>query len=103
MALAQCLFLLSLSVQVYRVWYNYFDYKFEWSPLEISIFISTFGLSSAIVSGALIRVLIPRCMLETQAILLGVSLQVSLVSLSTVWQRAESDPSTNIIDPRHQS
>lgn len=63
-------------MNVFVVWYNFLDYKFQWSPLDIAFFFSAFGLALALVSGVIIRFLVPAMLSETQAVMLGLSLQV---------------------------
>lgn len=68
-----------MSLNVFSVWYNYFDFQFHWSALDISLFFSAFGLALAATSGLGIRFLVPQRLSEEQGVLLGLFLQVWVV------------------------
>lgn len=76
MQLAVVLSCFSLSLNVFSVYYNYFDFRYHWSPLDISLYFSTVGILLALTSGLLIRFLVPKRLSVGRGVLLGLALQV---------------------------
>lgn len=93
MELALCLFCFALALNVYSVYYNYFDFRYNWSALEISYFFSAFGVLLALTSGMGIRFLVPKRLTEGQGILLGWSLQVRVMRTHVCLLGASMSPS----------
>ncbi|CAN0218419.1 unnamed protein product [Ectocarpus sp. 12 AP-2014] len=81
MQLAVVLACFSLSLNVFSVYYNYFDFRYHWSPLDISLYFSTFGILLALTSGILIRFLVPKRLSMGRGVLLGLALQSSSTTL----------------------
>lgn len=82
MLLALCIFCCTLAVNVFGVYYNYLDFRYHWSALEISLFYSALGLLLALMSSAGIRFLIPKRLSEGQGTLVGLMMQVRLCFVS---------------------
>lgn len=76
--LALCIFCFCLALNVAGVYYNYLDFRYHWSALEISFFYSSLGVMLALTSSVGIRFLVPKLLSEGQGILLGLTLQVRL-------------------------
>ena len=70
-----------LSLNVYSTAYNYFDFRFHWSPLDISYFFATFNASMAIAGGWAIRYIVPKRLSVENGVLFGFFLQVGWVDL----------------------
>lgn len=79
-----------MSLNVYLVWYNYFDFHFHWSARDISYFFSAFGLTVAATSGLGISFLVPQRLSEEQGFLLGLLLQVWVGCFRILWIMARS-------------
>ena len=79
------------SLNVFCVYYNYLDFRYHWSALDISFFFSTFGLTLALTSGVVIRFLVPKRLSMERGVMLGMFLQVrwfpsaSLDCLVVLW------------------
>lgn len=69
-------FLFVLSLNVFSVGYNYLDYRFSWSPLEISYFFATYNVFMGLAGGLFIRWIVPRYLSEEYGALFGISVQV---------------------------
>lgn len=76
--LSLCVFCVSMAVAVFDVYYNYLDFRYHWSALEISYFYSLLGVLLAATSSVGIRFLVPKRLSEGQAILLGFTINVRL-------------------------
>lgn len=85
MQLSLCLFCFSVALNVFSVYYNYFDFRYHWDALEISLFYSAFGVLLALTTGVGIRYLIPKRLSESRGVLVGFFLQVHAVPYRTAW------------------
>eukprot|EP00752_Nemacystus_decipiens_P005145 g4668.t1 len=65
------------SLNVFCVYYNYLDFRYHWSALDISFFFSTFGLTLALTSGVIIRFLVPRRLSMERGVMVGMFLQAA--------------------------
>lgn len=88
MQLAVVLACFSLSLNVFSVYYNYFDFRYHWSPLDISLYFSTFGILLALTSGLFIRFLVPKRLSVGRGVLLGLALQVRWFTTHSSGMRA---------------
>eukprot|EP00752_Nemacystus_decipiens_P005146 g4669.t1 len=80
--IACCYFLFVLSLNVFASGYNYIDYRFHWTPPEISYFFATYNIAMALAGGWAIRGIVPGRLSEENGALLGISVQVCAVTLS---------------------
>lgn len=64
------------SLNAYTVYYNYLDFRYHWSALDISYFFSTFGVLLALTSGVIIRFLVPKRLSMERGVILGMLMQV---------------------------
>lgn len=64
------------ALNVFCVYYNYLDFRYQWNALDISFFFSTFGLTLALTSGVIIRFLVPKRLSMERGVMLGMFLQV---------------------------
>lgn len=78
MLLALCVFCSTLAFGIFDVYYNYLDFRYHWSALEISLFFSAQGLVLALMSSIGIRFFVPKRLSEGQGALVGFTLQVWL-------------------------
>lgn len=69
-------FLFVLSLNAFSVGYNYLDYRFSWSPLEISYFFATYNVFMGLAGGLCIRWIVPRYLSEEYGVLFGITVQV---------------------------
>ncbi|CAN0305662.1 unnamed protein product, partial [Ectocarpus sp. 4 AP-2014] len=69
-------FLFVLSLNVFATGYNYVDYRFGWTPSEISYFFATYNILMALAGGWLIRFIVPKRLTEEKGALFGISVQV---------------------------
>ena len=74
-------FLFILSLNVFAAGYNYLDFRFHWSPLEISYFFATFNALMAIAGGWGLRCIVPKRLSEENGALFGIFIQVGLIDL----------------------
>ena len=78
-------FLFVLSLNVFAIGYNYLDFRFHWSPLEISYFFATFNALMAIAGGWGLRGVVPKRLSEENGALLGILIQVGWVGPVWFW------------------
>lgn len=69
-------FLFVLSLNVFATGYNYMDYRFHWTPAEISYFFATYNILMAFAGGWAIRGIVPKRLSEENGALFGISVQV---------------------------
>lgn len=82
MQIAFSYFLFILSLNVFAAGYNYLDFRFDWSPLEISYFFATFNIFMAIAGGWGIRRVVPTRLSEENGALVGITIQVRWIGTS---------------------
>ncbi|CAN0474484.1 unnamed protein product, partial [Ectocarpus sp. 12 AP-2014] len=75
-------FLFVLSLNVFATGYNYVDYRFGWTPSEISYFFATYNILMALAGGWVIRFIVPKRLTEEKGALFGISVQVFSVLVS---------------------
>ncbi|CAM9626616.1 unnamed protein product [Ectocarpus fasciculatus] len=75
-------FLFVLSLNVFATGYNYVDYRFGWTPSEISYFFATYNILMALAGGWVIRLIVPKRLSEENGALFGISVQVFAVTVS---------------------
>lgn len=80
MQLSACLFCYTLALNVYTVFYNYFDYRYHWGAFDISIYTSTYGVVLALATGVVIRLVVPRRVSEERGLAFGLCVQVRHVA-----------------------
>lgn len=78
MLLALCVFCCTLAFGIFGVYYNYLDFRYHWSALEISFFFSAQGLVLSLMTSIGIRLFVPKRLSEGQGTLVGFTLQVWL-------------------------
>lgn len=76
-------FLFILSLNVFSTGYNYLDFRFHWTPMEISYFFATFNILMALVGGWVILWIVPKRLSEENAGLFGISVQVLIILCSS--------------------
>ena len=81
MELAGVLLCYCFSLAVNTVYYNYLDFRYHWSALDISIFFSTNGVLLVITSGVIIRFLLPKRLSMGHGLMLGMLMQVGASSV----------------------
>ncbi|CAN0531091.1 unnamed protein product, partial [Ectocarpus sp. 12 AP-2014] len=64
-------FLFVLSLNVFATGYNYVDYRFGWTPSEISYFFATYNILMALAGGWVIRFIVPKRLTEEKGALFG--------------------------------
>jgi DHA1 family tetracycline resistance protein-like MFS transporter len=68
------------------VWAYYTQEKFDWSPWDVGVSLTTFGLGMAIVQGGLIRVIVPR-LGEWRTIVVGLTVAtLGYASFAIAWE-----------------
>eukprot|EP00903_Cladosiphon_okamuranus_P016910 g15589.t1 len=75
-------FLFVLSLNVFATGYNYVDYRFHWTPPEISYFFATYNILMALAGGWAIRAIVPKRLSEETGALFGIAIQACAVTLS---------------------
>ena len=76
MELAGVLLCYCFSLAVNTVYYNYLDFRYHWSALDISLFSSSNGVLLTLTSGVIIRFLLPKRLSMGRGLMIGMLLQV---------------------------
>ncbi|CAM9485336.1 unnamed protein product [Hapterophycus canaliculatus] len=71
-----------LSLNVFATGYNYVDYRFHWTPPEISYFFATYNIMMAIAGGWVIRFIVPARLSEENGGLFGIFVQACATTVS---------------------
>ncbi|CAM9256889.1 unnamed protein product [Scytosiphon promiscuus] len=80
--IAFCYFAFVLSLNVFATGYNYVDYRFHWTPPEISYFFATYNILMALAGGWVIRGIVPSRLSEENGALFGIFVQACAVTVS---------------------